>query len=191
MLRSVVRCGLLAVAVTCAGCASSNGDPSPSGDAGTAAPEIFIAQLSDFVGFCHWSNAVATAPGDAGDGIHGLGPLRVYWNQSPPHGSTSFPVGTIIVKESQQSDPSQRVAFAMVKRGAGYNAGPGGAVGWEWFSLQDQGDCSFGTTPLWRDPAPPIGESYAGMPVGDCNGCHSLVSDNDYVWDTALSLSHF
>ena len=76
----------------------------------------------------------------------------------------------------------------MVKRqprGTGYNsADMGGADGWEWWSLQDQGNCTVGR--LWRGPAPPVTEPYAGMTVGDCNACHTQVVANDYVWDTAL-----
>jgi hypothetical protein len=36
-----------------------------------------------------------------------------------------------------------------------------------------------------------VTESYGGTPVGNCNGCHEQVVDNDYVWDTALQLSNF
>ncbi len=155
-----------------------------------AAPQIFVSQVPDFDGFCHWPSAPATAAGDASDGIHRLGPLTVYWNRPPPHGAREFPVGTIIVKESQQADAGQRVVFAMVKRQAragDYNTD--GAKGWEWWSLQDLGDCSM--SQLWRGPLAPAAETYAGTPTGDCNGCHTQVVDNDYVWDEALQLSKF
>lgn len=110
--------------------------------------------------------------------------------QAAPHGAHEFPVGTIIVKESQQADAGQRVVFAMVKRQArtgDYNTD--GAKGWEWWSLQDMGDCSM--SQLWRGPLAPAVESYAGTPTGDCNGCHAQEADNDYVWDEALQLSKF
>ena len=140
-----------------------------------------------FNNFCNWSSADAMNPEDAADGIHGLGALKVYWNQSPPAGSKSFPIGTIIVKESEQQDPTNRVAFAMVKRGCGFNVD--GANGWEWWSLSDNGDCTMKM--LWRGVQAPVTESYGGTPVGNCNGCHEQVVDNDYVWDTALQLSNF
>lgn len=186
-LAAVLVGGLL-----CAGCSSAgSSDSGPdSNPADGAVPWPFIAQTSDFAGFCSWSHAPATAAGDAGDGVHGVGPLTVYWNRSPPHGSSEFPVGTIILKESNQADASQRVVFAMVKRqprGTGYNTG--GADGWEWWSVTDLGNCNIER--LWRGVVPPIGESYAGQPVGDCNGCHSAAVDNDYVWDTAVQLSKF
>ena len=174
--------------VFCA-CSSGSSDAGSASDAGAAAEEVFIAQTGDFTNFCKWSSAPATAAGDASDGVHGIGPLTVYWNKNPPHGATQFPVGTIILKESNQTDPSQRLAFAMVKRqarGTGFNTG--GADGWEWWSVTDIG-CN--VERLWRGTTPPSGESYANMPVGDCNGCHEQIVDNDYVWDSALQLSKF
>jgi len=178
-MRWSTHLGWLAVAAfTVLGC----GD---AGDAG--APDEFVPNETTFNGFHDWPTAAATAPGDASDGLHGVGPLEVYWNHSPPHGSTSFPVGTIIVKESEEADPTQRIVFAMVKRGGGFNAA--GARGWEWFSLSNNAD---GTVmPLWGGLAAPIGQTYANQPIGDCNGCHAQVSSNDYVWDSALQLANF
>ena len=78
----------------------------------------------------------------------------------------------------------------MVKREAStgdYNTA--GAKGWEWWSLQDLGNCS--VSRLWRGPVAPGVETYAGTPAGDCNGCHAQVADNDYVWDEALQMSKF
>ncbi len=161
--------------------ACSSGGP-PAATSSTYAP----AYAASFTNFCSWSSADATAANDASDGVHGLGPLRVYWNQSPPHGSKAFPVGTLILKETEQTDPTERTLFAMAKVGGGYNAS--GAVNWEWFSLKQNPDCS--VTLLWS-AAPPATESYAGQPIGDCNGCHEQASDNDYVWDSALQLSNF
>jgi hypothetical protein len=182
-----------AVALTgilgCAGCSGQSG----SSDAGAGSSEVFIAQVADFTGFCHWSHAPAIAAGDAGtsDGVHAdAGPLTVYWNHPPPHGADQFPVGTIILKESQQANAADRTAFAMVKRGArGTTYNQAGADGWEWWSVQDTGDCT--VNQLWRGPVPAGGESYANHPAGDCNGCHGLVVGNDYVWDSALQLSNF
>jgi hypothetical protein len=152
----------------------------------------FVPQPSDFTGFCNWPNAPAMAEGDASDGLHGVGPLRVYWNKSPPHGCGEFPVGTIIIKETEESVATVRTVFAMVKRNArgnpkAFNAG--GAPGWDWWSLTDNGDCTM--SKLWMGELPPAGESYTGTAAGDCNGCHGLAKDNDYVWSTALQLSNF
>jgi Cytochrome P460 len=171
---------VVAGAAIVAACSSGN-----AADAG--APDTFVASAQSFDGFHSWSSAPAVAPNDAGDGLHGVGPLRVYWNASPPHGSTSFPVGTIVVKETEETDVTQRTVFAMVKRGGGFNSG--GAVGWEWYSLQNNADGS--VTPLWGSVVAPPGQTYANQAIGDCNGCHAQVADNDYVWDLALQLSSF
>jgi hypothetical protein len=165
---------------------------SACGDASTEttpnSAQSFIASAASFEDFCSWKSAPATTPTDASDGLHGLGPLTVYWNQSPPHGATKFPVGTIIVKGNQDPDPTKRVLFAMVKRADNFNSS--GAVGWEWYSLQQQAaDCS-AVTILWGNVTPPAGETYANMPVGDCNGCHEAAG-NDGVWDSALQLTNF
>src|ERR1700685_380799 len=106
---------LFLVLAACAAC-TIGGDAADAGSSG-----LFLPSTQSFDNFQTWSNAPASAKDDAGDGLHGLGPLRVYWNQSPPHGSTSFPVGTIIVKETEETDVTVRTVFAMVKVGGGYN----------------------------------------------------------------------
>lgn len=180
-MRAVPRVGWLVLPLFVAACSSSASDAADGG------ASTFVAYTQDFCGFHGWSSAPATAPDGANDGLHGIGPLTVYWNQSPPHGSTSFPVGTMIVKETEDADVTKRVVFAMVKRGGDYNSG--GAAGWEWFSLQDGTDGC--VTILWRGVVAPTGETYANQAIGDCNGCHTLAGDNDSVWDSALQLSSF
>jgi hypothetical protein len=90
------------------------------------------------------------------------------------------------VKETTSINPP--VVFSMVKRGGGFNSDNGGANGWEWFSLQDNGDGTVGV--LWRGPVAEAGQTYANQPIGDCNGCHTQ-SKNDCVWDLALQFSNF
>jgi Cytochrome P460 len=179
-MRSSKQLGWLVVAVAASsGCSNETSDGAPQTE--------FTAYAQSFTGFHSWSNAPATTPGGASDGLHGLGPLQVYWNQSPPHGATSFPVGTIIVKETQEADPTQRTVFAMVKEGGVTNAA--GAVGWQWFSLADKTDGTVSI--LWEGLAAPLGQTYANQAIGDCNGCHEQVADNDFVWDSALDLANF
>jgi len=172
-------------AIVVTGCGSSGSDAADAGQAGD-----FIAFASSFDNFHQWASAAATSTGDdAGDGLHGVGPLRVYWNPPPPHGSTSFPVGTIIVKETEEADVTQRTVFAMVKRGDDFNTGSGSATGWDWYSLTDNTDGSVSID--WSGVAPPPGQTYANQAIGDCNGCHTQASANDFVWDTALQLKNF
>ncbi|HVY37894.1 MAG TPA: hypothetical protein VHM31_08160 [Polyangia bacterium] len=187
----------LAAAIALGGC---------GGGAQPASPDQFVAFASDFAGFHDWSSAPATpAPGlpavpgdgvtvadagasaaDAGNtdgGVHHR-PLTVYWNHAPPSGSATFPVGTIIVKETDEADPTQRQVFAMVKRGANFNAS--GAVGWEWFELENT---TAGSVVIKWHGYGPMGttDTYGGNPHV-CNDCHGLARSNDYVWSSAVQL---
>lgn len=185
-----IRTALLAAAALC-GCRAGSSPAQPDA-------QYFVAFAPDFYGFHAWPSAIAVraptlpAPdggfGDAGaDGglIHN-GPLTVYWKQAPPPGSTSFPLGTIIVKETDDADITARQVFAMVKRGEGFNAA--GASGWEWFELRNVDLDS--DSIVWRGVGPPAGERYGGNPA-TCNDCHAQAAANDCVWSSALQLANF
>ena len=112
------------IALAFLGCAVDTA-PSP-------APETFIAFGDSFADYRSWPSfeiMVDAAPGND----HLVGPRRVFYNRLPAPGSTSFPVGTIFVKESGNGELYTRHVFAMVKRGGGFN--PQGARDWEWFEL--------------------------------------------------------
>ncbi len=159
-----------ALGLLIAGCASSDGaaeDP-------PGLPAPYLAFSSDFAGYTGWRSA--RFEGGA-EGLHAAGARTVYVNRGRgPSGR--FPVGTIVVKEIAAADAK---TFAMVKRGADFNAK--GAKDWEWFELVKNDDGS----PLvkWRGVGPPSGESYGGDPSG-CNGCHSAAAAHDYVLSPAL-----
>lgn len=164
------------------GCAPEGGD---SSDAGT-----FVAFPCDFASFASWTSF------DLGDGADGGGddaacvhtadvPRTAFLNQAPPHGSTEFPVGTIIVKDIHAPIPQ---VLAMVKRGGGYGAGSG-CTGWEWFGLGDGGTPMCSTSIEWRGESPPVGVSYASC--GACSSCHSAASTNDCVLAPQMSLSQW
>jgi hypothetical protein len=144
----------------------------------------FIAAASDFNGFHSWYSVYITtdiAPGDS----HINGPRHVFINHLPPKGSTQFPIGTIIVKETDPPGPvTGRTVFASVKRGGDYD--PTGDVNWEWFSLQNKPD---GTeTVLWRGPGPASGGAYGNAALGGCNACHGVAKKTDYVLTEQLEL---
>lgn len=146
----------------------------------------FIPLQRDFAGYRQWrAFDLGVAPADS---VHPEGRRVVYLNQSPPSGSTTFPTGTVLVKTVTPSDGSAASVFAMAKRGGTYNSQ--GAVGWEWFELQDGSD---GTALIvWRGITPPSGEGYGGDVVGGaCNTCHGSHKDNDYVASAALLLASF
>jgi hypothetical protein len=162
---------------------------------------IFLAFDTTFNGFHSWPSAVAMPspnlpPVDAGGvgpdggatdgGVHPP-PETEYW-QLPPitPGSTTFPLGTIIVKETNEADPTARQVFAMVKRGGDFNAN--GAINWEFFELTNNAN---GTEKVnWQGygPLDPTKDIYGGNP-NVCNDCHGKAVSNDYVWSAALQLS--
>jgi hypothetical protein len=139
------------------------------------APDEFIAVASDFDGFRSWKSIAITtdvAPGDS----HLNGPRHVFYNRTPPKGAKKFPVGTILVKETDPGPVAARTVFAMVKRGGDYD--PTGDVDWEWFMLANQAD---GTEVIvWRG-AGPAGGAYGNGPLGGCNACHGSAETTDYV----------
>jgi hypothetical protein len=160
------------------GCGGGDGEPSASGD-------VFIALSRDFEGYKSWTSFDLGM--DQTDGIPVAGTRRAYLNKVPPTGSTSFPVGTIIVKTIGEELPTPGQTFAMVKRGAPFNRL--GATGWEWFELVDS---AAGLPAIkWQGIAPPAGETYAGIMGGACNTCHAMGSANDFVPSTELSLTQF
>jgi len=185
------RLGLVMLALAGAACSTSG--PAASSDAGQ-----FVAFASDFKGFHDWPNqaeamvAPTLPPFDAGalggdGGIH-LVPEHEYWNMNPPPGSTAFPVGFMVVKETEEADPTARSTFAMVKRGGSFNIL--GAAGWELYDLKNNTDGSVNIQ--WSGYGPPAGSTdiYGGNP-NVCNGCHKIAASNDFIWSAALQLSNF
>lgn len=153
---------------------------------------VFIALERDFEGFEHWGS-VRIAEAKAAGETHPAGEHRVYVNALPAEGSTSFPVGTMMVKRasakvgiatSDAGAAEREQYFAMVKRGGGFNAQ--GARGWEWFELKARADGTVGIA--WRGLGAPTGESYGGDALGSCNSCHEMDVANDYVKSAALKL---
>jgi hypothetical protein len=167
------------VAFACGANGANGGDASLDGGFEGGIP--FIAESSDFTGFRSWHSIAITsdlAPGDS----HINGPRHVFINHIPPPGSTAFPVGTVIVKETDPGPLTQRTVFASVKRGGGYD--PTGDVNWEWFSLQNLAN---GTESiLWRGPGPSSGGVYGNGALGGCNSCHGAAKATDYVFTPQL-----
>lgn len=159
------------------------------GCGGPDEPVTFIALQRDFEGFTTWESFHLEADGT--DSIHTGLARDLYLNSRPSKGAKEFPVGTMIVKHTDDTGAPNAEGprtFAMVKRGGGYNRA--GALDWEWFELIQ-------TTPedpasawqiSWRGLGPPIGSEYGGG-GSECNGCHATAESNDYVQSQALQLS--
>lgn len=145
--------------------------------------DIFVAFGREFENFRKWEKF--PLPEDPeGAVVHLAGKRTEYLNKRPPPGATTFPTGTIIVKE-MDGDLETRQIFAMVKRGGDFN--PTGAKGWEWFELTNKAD-GIGVNIVWRGVGPPDGERYGGAPTGACNVCHAGSKSNDYVNAAALHI---
>lgn len=179
-MRIVFNSAMAVLALAGVACSTASG-----GDGG-ATPTTFVAYASDFSGFHTWTSTPGVAPGapQPGDGGVHSGPLTTYINHLPPKGSTSFPVGTIIVKEPDDPPLTQRQIFAMVKRGGGFNSD--GADNWEWFELRNLDMTNVQI--LWGGSEPVGTESYASNP-NLCNDCHTMNRQNDFVWTQGLQLS--
>jgi hypothetical protein len=162
-----------------AACAPVETDPTLGDD------ETFFPVASSFKGFRTWESF--EIPPGADLTIHVAGVRTTYINHVPDAGRTTFPVGTIIVKESEVGAIPDRQVFGRVKRGGGYNVE--GANGWEWFELKNLNEQQ--STIIWRGVGPPVGEMYAGDPNGGCNGCHGVASSNDFVLSEPLTLKNF
>ena len=158
--------------------------PDGGSDPAYANGRAFVAFACNFDGYKGWPSFFLDG-GFNGGSVHASGPRTEYINRTPPHGSGTFPVGTIIVKELQ----ADGLIFAMVKRGGGYNES--GASGWEWFELNPDGGAGVGhdVNLTWRGVGPPAGETYGGDPT-TCNACHRGAG-NDSVPSPALQLSNF
>jgi hypothetical protein len=146
--------------------------------------EPFIALEKDLQSFRGWE-AIDLPRGGAQGITHTAGVRREYLNHRPPAGASTFPVGTIFIKELIEGADAGHQLFAMVKRGGGYNRA--GAAGWEWFELRPRDDESVGI--VWRGVNAPVGESYGGDPAGGCNSCHGIASDNDFVKSSVVRLT--
>lgn len=174
--------GALATLLVVAGGAACGGNADASSSESSG---CFLAFNTQYDGFRSWKSYAYDGGSEGDAGVHIAGPRTEYVNELPPDGSTSFPVGTMIVKEVGADDPPNHHLFAMVKRGCDFNAN--GAKGWEFMEVQEQPS---GATLVWRGVGPPAGENYGGDPNG-CNSCHAACSDNDSVCSAQIRLSRF
>lgn len=139
-------------------------------------PATFIALERDLAAYREWESVTF-------DGTvipeHKDATRTVFLNARPEPGLSSWPVGTMLVKQMPSA------TLAMAKRGGEYNAK--GAAGWEWFELVLD---SAGTPRIkWRGLGPPAGEEYGGS-TATCNDCHGPHTANDCVLSAGFQLLH-
>lgn len=140
-------------------------------------PQEFIASNSTFTGFMSWSlDAVNQGPDPALGGVaHGGNDSTVTRNvyfkdgQDPVNGT--YPLGTVIVKHSNNPSGTVNEFTAMVKRGNDFNPNVGD---WEFFILDPNGNIAQDST----------GNPLRGADLmnGACGNCHSFAASSDFVF---------
>lgn len=157
---------------------------------GAEAPTELVADVSDFADYRTWTSFERTRSGLMP--AHPNGTSRVYINHLPEHGASTFPIGTIVVRETEIGARDTWEVHVMVRRSAEFN--PLGAVGWEFFDLRLAPDDSTPPTILWRGEGPANdADGYAnedGTFLG-CNHCHGAAVRNDSVIGSELQLTSF
>lgn len=170
--RDVKSCVVALAAVALVDACGGAGEPSSTAN-------TFVANATSFRGFRDWTSRTFMSDVQTGS-PHVGGNRTVYVNALPASGVKEFPVGTLIVKATE----TDTKLFARAKRGGDFNRI--GAVGWEWFELEED---SAGLSIKWRGFGPPAGEMYGGDPNAGCNGCHKVVPAQDYVLTPWLMLA--
>lgn len=136
----------------------------------------FIADSSTFLSFMSWPvQATKKGPspslGTAHSGNDTSVTRRVHFKDGQSPVNAKYPVGTVIVKHSNNVAGSVKEIVAMVKRGNNYNPGLGG---WEFFILSPSGKIA-------KD-ASGVDMRGASLMGGMCGSCHSAASSKDYIF---------
>ena len=144
---------------------SDEDDPNPE----------FIADDETFEHFMTWvMEAEYQGPDPALGAAHGGNDetvvRKVYFKDGQDRVDGEFPLGTLIVKHSNNPDNSVNGFTAMAKRGNNFNPDGGD---WEWFLLNPDGSIA-------TDDA---GNQRRGADLGQCLNCHSAgAASTDYVF---------
>jgi hypothetical protein len=148
----------------------------------------------EFVGVSHWTQFDrGTDPAHLDD--PSMGRSTVFIDRLPPHGATTFPVGTHILRiMGDPDDPSTWDAHGLVKVGGDFNAE--GAMGWEYYGLDMSRDANGDLLAhtRWHGVGSPDGDGYAhpdSGPILGCNHCHGAATWNDSIIGAELQLVDF
>jgi len=136
----------------------------------------FVADDNTFKNFMSWvleatQQGADPALGMAHGGNDETVTRRIYFKDGQDPKDGKYPVGTLIVKHSDNPDNSVNEFTAMVKRGNDFNPSGGD---WEWFMLN-----SDGTIAVDGDGNKMRGADLMG---GMCLMCHSAAGTKDYVF---------
>ncbi|NCP85368.1 MAG: cytochrome P460 family protein [Bacteroidetes bacterium] len=131
----------------------------------------FIADTNTFSSFMNFSLEASNQGPDPALGMAHAGndstvTRKVYVKDGQDIVNGKYPVGTVIVKHSMNTDLSVNEITAMVKRGNDFNTEVGD---WEWFMLNPADNTI-------------LGRGGKDMMNGMCNACHSANASKDYVF---------
>jgi hypothetical protein len=136
----------------------------------------YVADDNSFKNFMSWpleatNQGPDPALGTAHGGNDSTVTRKVYFQNGQDPKDGTYPVGTLIVKHSQNPGSTVNEFTAMAKRGNDFNTTGGD---WEWFMLN-----SDGTIALDGNGNQMRGADLMG---GMCLQCHTQASSKDYVF---------
>jgi len=142
-------------------------------------PEPFIATSSSFSGYKTWklestTKGPAILLGAAHQGLNDSVTRKVYFKDGKTRVGSSYPIGTLIVKEATDTSGKVIEVTAMAKRGNNFNASAGN---WEWFVLNTNG-----TGNILKDSTGIEMRGGSTMMGGMCNSCHNAASAKDFTF---------
>ncbi len=141
----------------------------------TPAPTDYVADDNSFTSFMSWKlekTNMGPSPslGMAHAGNDSTVVRKIYFKDGQNSVNGKYPIGTIIVKHSDNSNGTLKEYVAMVKRGNDFNKTGGN---WEWFMLMPDGK-------IGSDNGMPM--RGAGLMGGMCGSCHNAASSKDFVF---------
>lgn len=176
--RAAILCVLLLAA--CAGREPATAAGLAKAEAPKVGPRVAFAR--DFAAFRAWRRY--RLPEDAlTDGHHSSPHRYLYVDRELPPDPAPLPLGTILVKTTEEGPPSEWDIHAMVKRGNGFNRH--GCAGWEFFNLaiDPEGDVTIAWRGRGDDPAAYVD---AEGHQRSCNSCHVYGREVDHVFSRRL-----
>lgn len=153
------------------GLASCDKETTPT----TPAATDYVADDNSFTNFMSWklektNYGPSPSLGMAHAGNDSTVTRKVYFKDGQSTVNGKYPIGTIIVKHSDNPNGTLKEYTAMVKRGSDFNPTGGN---WEWFMLMPDGK-------IGSDNGMPM--RGANLMGGMCGSCHNAAASKDFVF---------
>ncbi|HJL20414.1 MAG TPA: hypothetical protein RMH99_32405 [Sandaracinaceae bacterium LLY-WYZ-13_1] len=177
-MRAIAIVGLL---VAGAGCAPPGAADDAKSDVPKTGPRI--AGARDFAAFRSWRRYHLPEDTLTEVGHHSSPHRYVYVDRALPPEPAPIPLGTLIVKTTEDGPPETWDVHAMVKRGDGYNWS--GCDDWEFFNLSLDADGAVSIRWRGRGDDASAYEDAEGH-ARSCNSCHIHAREVDHVFSRRL-----